>query len=118
MKILIVALDNGTNVNTFPLGIGYLASTAKSRGYNDITIYNQEVYHYKDSNITKFLDDGRFDLIGIGIYGYHQYKKAVNLCKYINASKNRPLVALGSHGPTAEPEHFIKKMGADIVVMG
>ena len=93
-------------------------STAQSRGYKDITIYNQEVYHYEDSEITKFLDANKFDLIGLGIYGYHQYRKAINLCKHIDASKNKPLLVLGSHGPTAEPEHFLKKMNADVVVMG
>ena len=117
MRVLLVVLDKMSHTNVFPLGIAYLASTVRHEGH-DVEIYNQEVKHYDDKHITKFLDENKFDVIGLGIYGYQQYKKAVNFCKHINRSKNRPIIILGSNGPTAAPEHFLKKMNADIVVLG
>ena len=36
----------------------------------------------------------------------------------INASLNRPHFILGGHGPSADPEYFMNKMGADAVVVG
>jgi len=118
MKILLIVLDKGSYVNFFPLAAAYLASAARMRGYRDITIYNQEVYHYPDEAIKDFLDKERFDVLGVGIYGYQQYIKAVSFLAQVNASKHRPTVVLGGHGPTAAPEYFIRKLEADIAVLG
>ena len=118
MRILLIVLDKESYINPFPLSVGYLVSAIRDRSYNDITIYNQEVYHFKDEDIKKFIEDGKFDVLGVGIYGYQQYRKAVSLFNHINASKHRPLIVLGSHGPSAAPDFFIKKFQADVVVMG
>lgn len=118
MKILLTVLDKGSHINFFPLGVAYLASAARARGFRDITVYNQEVYHYPDEAIMDYLEKGRFDILGVGIYGYQQFKKAVGFLKHVNASRRRPIVILGGHGPTAAPEYFIRKFEADIVVLG
>lgn len=115
MRVLLIVLDKMSHTNVFPLGIAYLASALRSSGH-EVSIWNQEVYHYKDEEIKTFLV--LYDVVGMGIYGYQQYRKALSVSKYINESKRRPIFVLGSNGPTAEPEHFIRKMGADVVVMG
>ena len=42
----------------------------------------------------------------------------MKISEAINRCKNRPLFMIGGHGPTPEPEYFLKKTGADFVVMG
>lgn len=118
MRILLIVLDKGSYINFFPLGAAYLASAARARGYKDITVYNQEVYHYPDEAIRDFLEKGRFDVLGVGIYGYQQYRKAIEFLKHVNASRRRPVVVIGGQGPTAAPEYFVRKLEADIAVLG
>ncbi len=118
MKILLIVIDKESHVNFFPLGIAYLSSSIIKYGYNDLTIFNQEVYHYKDEYIKIFNNEGNFDVIGIGFYGYQQYKKAVSLFKHIHYAKHRPILVLGGHGPSAAPEFFLKKLNADVIVIG
>ena len=78
MKVLLVVLDKNSHINFFSLGIAYIASVLRSRGYNEIDIFNQEVYHYPDEEIIKVIEDGSYDVIGLGFYGYQQYRKATN----------------------------------------
>ena len=42
----------------------------------------------------------------------------VQVTEAINSSKKRPFFLLGGHGPTADPDFFIRKTGADAVVLG
>lgn len=118
MKILLIVLDKESHINFFPLGIAYLASAVRRHGYKDVTILNQEVYHYNSEYVKNFIENGSFDVLGIGIYGYQQYRKAIHLCKEISSLKHCPIIVLGGHGPSAAPEHFIFKVNADIVVLG
>jgi anaerobic magnesium-protoporphyrin IX monomethyl ester cyclase len=65
------------------------------------------------------LDINKYDVIGLGfIAGYYRYRKALKISQAINESKNRPFYMIGGHGPTHEPESFLKKTGADVIVMG
>lgn len=116
MKVLLIVLDKYSKINNFPLGIGYLAS--HMRKYHDVKIYNQEVYHYSNQHLLDYLNDNNFDVVGMGVYGYQQYRKCLEVCDVINKSKNRPCLVLGANGPTAAPEHFLKKTKADFVVLG
>ncbi len=77
------------------------------------------MHHYPDNHLREYLDKNRFDAIGLGfIAGYYQYRKILNLSKEINRSKNRPFFVIGGHGPSPEPEFFLKKTGADVAVLG
>jgi radical SAM superfamily enzyme YgiQ (UPF0313 family) len=119
MKILLISYDNGIHIDYFPSNLGYLASVLRNNNY-DVTIYDQSICHHDESHLLNYLDNNRFDIVGIGfVAGYYQYKKIQLISKAINSSKNRPsLYILGGHGPTPEPEFFLKKMKADVVVMG
>jgi anaerobic magnesium-protoporphyrin IX monomethyl ester cyclase len=118
MKILLVAYDNGSYISVFPLGLAYLASVCRNAGH-EVTIYNQDVYHWPESHLSNLLNKEHFDVIGLGfIAGYYQYKKALKISKAINRSRNRPFYIIGGHGPSPEPEYFLKKTGADVVVIG
>ncbi|MBF0595252.1 MAG: cobalamin-dependent protein [Candidatus Omnitrophica bacterium] len=118
MKVLLVVYDNESYMHVFPLGLGYIAAVLRHAGH-EVTVYSQDFHHYPDSHLTKYLDQNRFDLVGLGIIsGYHQYRKLLAISKAINASRNRPFYVLGGHGPTPDTEFFLRKSGADAVVMG
>jgi radical SAM superfamily enzyme YgiQ (UPF0313 family) len=118
MKVLLIAYDNDSFTNLFPIGLAYIAKQAQLCGC-DVEIYNQDINHYPDSHLTEYLDNNKFDVVGLGVIGgYYQYKKLLSLSNSINRSKNRPLFILGGYGPTPEPEFFLKKTQADIIVLG
>jgi len=84
-------------------------------------VWFQDVHHDPDKTITKLLDQGYFDVVGIGfVAGYYPYQKVKSLSRLINAHKNRKNInyVLGGHGPAGAPEFFLDKMGADTVVVG
>lgn len=120
MRVLLVVYDNQSYIHMFPQGIAYLASAIREAGHS-VTIYNQDVHHYPNEHLTNYLDTiEKFDVVGVGVIGgYYQYKKLLEISRSINASSRRPrYYILGGHGPTPEPEYFLSKTGADIVVMG
>jgi anaerobic magnesium-protoporphyrin IX monomethyl ester cyclase len=118
MKILLVVYDNGSYISEFPLGIAYIASAARDAGHT-VEIYNQDQHHYLDSHLTEYLNNNHFDMVGLGIIaGYYQYRKLLKISEAINKSKDKPVYVLGGHGPTPEPEFFLRKSKADFIVLG
>jgi len=118
MKILLITYDNDSRIAFFPLGLAYIASACREAGH-EVKIYNQGVFHWPEEHLTAFLDDQHFDVVGLGIVGgYYEYAKCSKISKAINLSKNRPFYVLGGHGPSPIPEFFLKKTGADAVVIG
>ena len=114
-----VVYDNDSYIHWFPQGSAYIAAVLKQAGH-DVQIYSQDFHHLPDEHLTAYLDRNRFDVIGVGIIaGYYQYKKLLAISSAIANSKQRPAhFILGGHGPSPEPEFFLGKTGADIVVMG
>lgn len=118
MKILLVIYDNDSYIHWFPQGQAYIASTLLKHGY-EVSIYNQDWRHLPDDHLTEYLDENRFDAVGVGVIaGYYQYRKLKSISAAINRSKNRPIYILGGHGPSPEPVFFLKKTGADIAIIG
>ena len=118
MRGLLVVYDNGAHVSHYPIGLGYIAAALRNDGH-DITVYSQDVHHYPDSHLTAYLDANRFDMVGVSVIGgYYQYRKLLALSGAINASTQRPFYVIGGHGPSPEPEYFLRKTGADAVVIG
>lgn len=118
MRILLVVYDNGSYIHCFPIGLSYIAAILLKAGY-EVEIYSQDKNHYPEEHLTYYLDRNKFDLIGVSIIaGYYQYRKLIKISEAINKSKNRPFYIIGGHGPSPEPEFFIKKTQADAVVIG
>jgi len=118
MKILFVVYDNENQNSNFPLGIAYLSSYLRRKG-NEVEIFNQDVYHYTEEQLTKHLDENDFDVVGIGVIGgYWQYKKLLKICEAIRKSKKETTLILGGHGPSPESKYFIEKTTADFIVIG
>lgn len=118
MKILLVVYDNDSYIHFFPQGLAYIAASLKKEGYS-VEIYNQDRHHYPDEHLTEYLDKNRFDVVGVSVIaGYYQYRKLLKISEAINKSKQRPFYMLGGHGPSPEPEFFLKKTQADVAVIG
>lgn len=96
----------------------YIASTLRKNGH-EVSVYSQDVHHYPDEHLTQFLDNNEYDVVCLSfIAGYYQYRKAIAISQAINKSKRRPFYVIGGHGPTPEPEFFMRKTGCDVIVMG
>lgn len=119
MRVLLVIYDNDSYIHYFPIGMAYIAAALKQAGH-DVVIYSQDVHHYPEEHLTRFLDNEPFDIIGVSVIaGYYQYQKLLKISAAIHASKRRPKhYILGGHGPCPEPDYFLNKTGADIVVLG
>lgn len=118
MRVLLVVYDNDSYIHWFPQGLAYIAAVLLTKVY-DVEIYSQDLHHYTEEHLTDYLNRNRFDIVGVGVIaGYYQYRKLLSISAAINASKQRPYYIIGGHGPSPEPEYFIRKTGADAVVMG
>jgi len=118
MHVLLIVYDNESYIHWFPLGIAYIASVVRNCGCK-VTVYNQDIHHFSESQLTKYLDENDFDVVGVGIVaGYYQYRKLLKISEAINRSKRRPFFVLGGHGPSPEPEFFLRNTKADLVVIG
>lgn len=118
MKILFVVYDNDSFISVFPLGTAYIAASCRKAGH-EVRIYNQDVYHWSEDHLLNLLNSESYDAIGVGVIGgYHQYRKLLKISEAINRSKNRPFYMIGGHGPSPEPEYFLNKTKADVVVIG
>lgn len=120
MKILLISIDNSSYHHYFPIGIAYLASVLRNNGHK-ITIYSQDVHHYPEEHLTRFLDGHNFDIVGIGtVSGYYPYKKLLKISEAINKSINRQnfKYVIGGHMVSADPDFFLTKFGANMIVKG
>jgi len=119
MKILFIAYDNESYLTSFPLGIAYLAAVLRQKGC-EVSIYCQDVYHFSEAHLIDYLIHNHFDLVGVGVIGgYYQYRKLLKISEAVNSVPQRKFCyVIGGHGPSPEPEFFLRKTGADIVVMG
>jgi len=118
MKVLLIAYDNESKISFFPVGLAYIASSIRSAGY-EVTIYNQDVYHYPEEHLTQFLDDNTFDVIGVGACGgYFQYRKIMSITNAIAKSKHTHFVVIGGHLVSSEPEYFLRKFHCNAICIG
>lgn len=118
MNVLLVVYDNESYIHYFPLGLAYIASALRNAGH-EVEIYSQDVYHYPESHLVEHLKKKRYDVIGFNfIAGYYPYRKLLKISEVINSVPNRPFYLLGGHGPSPDPEFFMKKTKANAVCIG
>lgn len=121
MRLAFLIYDNDSALNDFPLGIGYLISCLRRTGFpdEDIHLCNMDVYHYSDEYLLDYLKRGAFDVIGIGMLaGYWQFKQLLRMFRVIEKLPKRPIVVLGGFMFTPDPAYFMRKTGADYVMLG
>ncbi len=118
MRVLLIVYDNDSYIHWFPQGLAYIAAVLIKNGI-DVSIYNQDMNHFPDYHLTQYLNKNSYDVVGVSVIaGYYQYRKLLKISHAINKSKNRPIYIIGGHGPSPEPEYFMKKTNADFIVIG
>lgn len=118
MKVLLIVYNNNSFIHWFPQGLAYIASAIRETGH-DVTIYNQDWHHLPSEDLTSYLNNNRFDVVGASVIGgYWQYRQILSISDAINSSYNRPFYVIGGHGPSADPIYFLKKTKADAIVVG
>ena len=116
-KVLFIIHDVYQEDNEFPLGQAYLAAALKREGV-DVKIYCQDIFHYSNEELTEFLKNESYDLIGIGFMAARFKETILDLCATVNKFKKNAWLVLGGHGPSAIPEHVLEETSADIVAIG
>ncbi len=118
MRILLITYDNESLIQWFPQGVAYITATLLKHGH-EVDIYEQDIHHYPEEHLTQTLDNEHYDMVGLSfIGGYYEYRKAIKISEAINASRQRPFYVIGGFGPSPDPAYFLKKLLADVVVMG
>lgn len=118
VKILLIVYDNDSHIGFFPMGTAALAAYCRQQGYW-VDVYNQDVHHYDDEHLTEYLNANHYDVVGLSFIGaYYPYRMAKSIAAAIHAAESPPLFVIGGHGPSPEPEYFLRLLGADVVVMG
>lgn len=118
MKVLLIAYDNNSRISFFPAGLAYVASAIRNAGHT-VEIYQQDIYHYSEEHLTDYLSQNVFDAVGVGgCGGYYQYRKIKAIANAIDRVPNKPFFWMGGHLPSPEPEFFLRKFKADIIMIG
>ena len=120
MKVLLIPYDNGTYMTFFPQGLAYITAVLEGEGY-EVDIWQQDIHHYPAEELTSFIDEGGYGAVGIGLIGgYWQYKMHKQLSAAIDKCKTRDKLTyiIAGYGPSPEPEFFLRKMKADVCVLG
>ncbi len=119
-KILLLSYDNSSHHPFYPQNIHHLTGYMKTLGHA-VAIYFMDIHHGKPKSLLPILAEARWDFVGLGsCAGYYQYRRMKEVSDVINSSPKRTNITyvLGGHGPAAEPEFFLDKMGASAVVVG
>ena len=123
MRILFIVYDNASYISSFPIGVAMLTAVLEKAGHH-VDIYQQDINHWPAEHLTAYLAAHDFDMVALSfIGGYWQYRKALEIAGVVNAEARRrktgkPFFVLGGHGPSPEPEFFLKKLEADVVCIG
>ena len=103
--------------NLFPLGVGYLAAMLEKQGYS-VDVYCMDIFHYTNDQLAQKLKESEYDIIGLGFVAARFKETIIELCKVINKYKKNAWFVLGGHAPSATPDYMLKKVEADIAVIG
>jgi len=118
MRVLLIVYDNNSYIAHFPISAAYVAASLIELG-NEVTIYNQDVYHYPEKHLTEYLDCYQYDVIGVGMCGgYYQYQKLLKIVDAVHESSFVGKLWLGGHLVSPEPEYFQRITGADYICSG
>lgn len=118
MKVLLIAYDNDSYVPQFPLGLAYIASAIRNQGHQ-VEIYQQDIYHYTDKQLTEHINKTKPDVVGIGMCGgYYQYKRFKEISNAIGNAQHKPIFIAGGHMFSPEPRFFLENFNLDYVIIG
>jgi len=116
MKFCFIIHPNKQKTNVFPLGPAYLGAVLREKGH-EVKMYCMDVFHYTPQELKTYLEKENFDAIGMGFMAA-RLDFVMECVEAINSLDKKPLFILGGPGPTPIPEYCLKKLQADIAVLG
>ena len=116
-KVLFVIHDLYQDDVHFPLGIAYLASALLRAGAT-VDIYDMAVHHYTNEELSQFLDEQEYDLIGVSFLAARFKETGEPLLNVISDHKKDAWLVVGGHGPAPIPAFILQTTPTDIVATG
>lgn len=113
MRIKLIRPNYGSHLITPPLGMGYLSSYLKSKGY-DVEIIDGLNLGLTNDEIVKLIK--KDDVVGIFCMSSY-FLNVMDLCKKIKKSKGNIIVIGGPHASTL-PAETLRMTNADAVIRG
>lgn len=120
MRILLIKAFRRSRTSisiVHPLGLMYIASTLKSKGFDQIEILDTRVLNKPYEMVSKRIEEFKPDIVGISALTAEA--ESLNIISSI-AKKTNPkiLVVVGGPHPTAYPEEVLSNHNIDIIVYG
>lgn len=102
---------------TPPLSLGYIASSLKKKGYQDISIIDGTLAQLSPESMLRLISERRPAIIGIQVYtGSHNWTR--NFVKMLKKSTISAEVVVGGPHISALKEKAIEHIGADYGIVG
>ena len=118
MKILLInpLIREWAKPNVFPLGLGYIASALREKGF-EVEVLDINAFRWNKIEVEEKIKNADFDVAGIGaiVTVYHYVKWLIQIIKKYHPDKK--IVVGGSVG-TSIPHIILEKTEAEIVCMG
>ncbi len=120
MRILLIKAFRKSRTSTsvvHPLGLMYIASMLKSKGFNQIEILDTRIFNKPYEIVSKKVEEFKPDVIGISALTAEA--ESLNIISgIVKKIDPRILVVAGGPHPTAYPEETLLNHNIDIVVYG
>lgn len=120
MKILLVKAFRKSRTSTsvvHPLGLMYIASTLKSKGFDKIEILDTRILSRPYEVFSKRMEDLKPDVVGISALTAEAESLEI-LSQIAKRCNPKTLVVAGGPHPTAYPEETLSNHNIDIIVYG
>jgi radical SAM superfamily enzyme YgiQ (UPF0313 family) len=118
MKVLLIniCLRPESEIRTYPIGFGYIASSVYRAGYN-FEIVDLDISRYSYEQLEELLSKKDFDVVAFGCI-VTGYKIVKNLCSIIKRINKNAIIIVGNSVASSIPEILLSKTQANIAVMG
>ena len=118
MRVLMIniPLRPDSSRKHFPIGLSYVASSAKRAGY-EVDILDLDAHARPTGEVADFISKGQYSVIGMGciVTGYRHIKALSTLIKEVNPDT---LIVAGNSVASSIPEILLSRTKVDIVVLG
>lgn len=116
MKIVLIrAIARDQKIITQPLGLMYISSYLKNKGYTDVSIIDMALTSLKD--LTQIINEKKPDITGIGGL-ISQYKEIHEIAAIVKKTYRSSFIVAGGHYSTTMPYQCINDENIDAIVCG
>ncbi len=100
----------------FPLGLGYIASVLKGKGY-EVAVMDINAFRWDKQKVEQIIRDSDYDIVGVGaiVTVYRYVKWLIEILKKCHPDRK---IIVGGSVATSIPHIILEKTQADIACMG